>query len=175
MSCSVEQGRVQRGGTAWEQPGLSSPPPAFPLLPTFAAPIGKPLCRGPPGLFVPLSGSSLQASHPLLRAPESERGPCVAPVGTVLSPCAVRCWISLSSQHEEDHDLHRLQATYLRFVGRLIFFSILFFFPSPHHSYSGFFSTPFVPSGGSPHVMALGLSPPTPVGAGLGWAQFPSG
>lgn len=93
------------------------------------------------------SRSSLQASHPLLRAPESEQGPRVTPVGTILSPCSARCWISLSSfyQHDEDHNLHRLQVTYLKLVGPLVFFSILcwlcpscIFWPSSscHHSFS---------------------------------------
>lgn len=51
------------------------------------------------------------------------------PVGTVLSPCGVRCWISLRSfyQHEEDHDLHRLQVTYLKLVAHLLFFLNLIF------------------------------------------------
>lgn len=54
--------------------------------------------------------------------------PC--PVGTILSPCSARCWISLSSfyQPKKDQDLHRLQMTHLKPVGRLVFFSILFFF-----------------------------------------------
>jgi len=171
MSLSVGQGRIRHGSTAWEQPGLSSPP-AFPLLPTFTAPVAKPPCRGHPGLHAPLSGSSLQTSHPLLRAPESDWG---HPVGTGPGPCGVRCWISLSSfcQHGEDHDLHRLRVTCLKF-GYLASFSILFFLSSPHHSYSGFFSTPLVSSGSPSHAMALGLSSLTPVRDGLGCAEFPS-
>lgn len=56
------------------------------------------------------------------------------PVGTVLSPCDMRCWISLRSfyQHEEDHDLHRLQVTYLKLVAHLLFFlNLIFLLPLP--------------------------------------------
>lgn len=149
-------------------PGLSTPP--FPLLPIFAVPVGEPQCRAPPGLFVPLPESSLQASCPLPALPGGllSTGSLHRPGGTVLGPCSVRFTIySQFYQHKEDRSLGRSQATYLEFVSSfLVFLSILFFLPSPPPSYLGFFPTPFVLSGPPPHITALGFSSP---GFSQGW------
>lgn len=71
MSLFIEQGVVAQPGSNEGFPVL------LPLAPAFTAPIGKPLYRRAPGLFVLLSGTSFQAFHALLRALESELGPCV--------------------------------------------------------------------------------------------------
>lgn len=152
-------------------PGLSTPP--FPLLPIFAVPVGEPQCRAPPGLFVPLPESSLQASCPLPALPGGllSTGSLHRPGGTVLGPCSVRFTIySQFYQHKEDRSLGRSQATYLEFVSSFSFLINLIFpsFPAPF--LFRFLSNPFCALWPSSSHHSFGLFLPW-LQPGLVWAE----
>lgn len=114
------------------------------MLPTFTAPIGKPLYRRAPGLFVLLSGTSFQAFHALLRALESELGPCVTqwnhPQSLWLELLDLWSLLAARGGPRLAHiasDLPKACCLFSLFLHLSLFLSV----PSP---VSGFFSIPLV-------------------------------
>lgn len=146
---------------------------SLPFASHLCVPVGEPRCRAPPGLFVPLPGSFLQASCPLPALPEGllSTGSLHCPGGTVLGPCSVRFSIySQLYQHKEDRSLSRSQATYLEFVSSFSFLIDLIFpsFPTPF--LFRFLSNPFCAFWPSSSHHGFGLILPW-LQPGLVWAE----